>query len=354
MLPYYMLTILPFIVFGIYKGDKKEQRVFTLGAFFFMLFLLLCFRHISVGTDIEAYKDTFEKVGEAKWSKIFSVSKMEKGYILINKVVSVFSKNFQFFLCIVALFTLFPFYYLYKNETENPLLCIALFLSVVPFSMFFSGIRQIIAMSFIVPAYYYTKKKQVLPFLAMILLAFLFHKSALIMLLLYPIYHIKISKLGISIIALLLLIVFVFREKIFLGVLELLGGTYEERYGKVEDTGAFATAILFIIFIVYSYVIPDEGQETKEVRGLRNLLFLMIGIQIFASINPIIMRMNYYFIMFIPVLIPKIAETPSQKNKNLAVLSKIVMVAFFIGWFFYLGYRGEDILNIFPYKFFWE
>lgn len=352
MIPYFLLTILPFIIFGIYKDDKKEQRIFTICSFFFMFFLLLSFRDVTIGVDVESYKDTFEKIASAPLKNIFVVSDKEKGYVLLNKLVSVFTGDFQVFLVVVALITVIPLAYFYSKETGNPLVCIALFMAVAPFSMFFSGLRQVIAMMFVVPAYFYTKKKKFLPFLAMVLLAFLFHKSALIILLLYPIYHIKFPKVMILLIAFVLVLVFVFRTQIFLGVMKILGGKYLERYGKIEDTGAFTMVALFVIFCVYSYILPDEKEETDEIRGLRNLLFLIIGIQLFATINPIIMRMNYYFILLIPILIPKIADHPSEKNKWLAKLSKFAMVLFFLAWFFYTAYRGADILQIFPYKFF--
>ena len=65
------------------------------------------------------------------------------------------------------------------------------------------------------------------------------------------------------------------------------------------------------------------------------------------------MRMNYYYIIFIPVLIPKIIQCRSEKFGNVAILGRHCMVVFFILYFFFDAKPGGG-LHTFPYRFFWE
>ena len=98
----------------------------------------------------------------------------------------------------------------------------------------------------------------------------------------------------------------------------------------------------------------DEKTLDKTTLGLRNILVLVVMIQLFAPIHALAMRFNYYFIIFIPVLISRIVDSPKKHFKPIAQIANVVMVCYFTGYFFYSAYNGADILQVFPYKFFWE
>ena len=111
--------------------------------------------------------------------------------------------------------------------------------------------------------------------------------------------------------------------------------------------------ILFAIFTVFAFLIPDESQLDAETIGLRNFLLLSLVIQMFAPLHTLAMRMNYYYIIFIPLLLPKIIECRSKRWNQVAVLGRHVMVGFFLLYFFYNASKGGN-LHVFPYHFFWE
>ena len=73
----------------------------------------------------------------------------------------------------------------------------------------------------------------------------------------------------------------------------------------------------------------------------------------FAPLHVLAMRMNYYYIIFIPLLIPKIIEYKSVRYRQVAILGRHVMVGFFLVYFFIAANSGHG-LRVFPYHFFWE
>ena len=75
--------------------------------------------------------------------------------------------------------------------------------------------------------------------------------------------------------------------------------------------------------------------------------------QSFASVNSVAMRLNYYYLIFIPLLIPKVADGARTELRQLARVSTVVFVCFFFFWFFKEAYTGADILQVFPYVPFW-
>ena len=128
-----------------------------------------------------------------------------------------------------------------------------------------------------------------------------------------------------------------------------------EKYAKysIESTGAYTMILLFAAFVIYCYVIEDPEKTDKITSTLRNFLLFALAVQLFAPVNSVAMRFNYYYIIFIPLLIPKVIESCSEKYKFWAQLSHFAIVGFFTFYFFYTAHFGADILRVFPYVPFW-
>ena len=91
----------------------------------------------------------------------------------------------------------------------------------------------------------------------------------------------------------------------------------------------------------------------NEGLGLRGIMLLIIAIQIFVPISAMFMRINYYFLMFIPLLVIKTIKAAKKELKEVSLLANVVMSLFFTVYFFVNGYVGADILQIFPYVPMW-
>ena len=116
--------------------------------------------------------------------------------------------------------------------------------------------------------------------------------------------------------------------------------------------------ILFALFTIISYILPDDKAIDRETIGLRNFLLFAVLLQCFAPVHYLAMRMNYYFIMFIPILIPKVLKNTKYHFGDVAWLAKIVMNGFFLVYYLFNTYvscqTGLSALDTYPYKFFWE
>ena len=264
------------------------------------------------------------------------------------------SNNFHFYLFIVALVSLLPIFFLYYYESKNAPLTIILFTCLFPISIYFSAIRQIIAIAIVVVSYKFIKEKNFLIFLFLIFFASLFHRSALFMVILYPLFYLNISKKHLFIFLFLLFFVFLFKNSIFIYVLNYLFPIYQERYSVITSTGSYFFFLILLFFTVISLLLPSSNKLDKNTIGLRNFLIFSTYIQCFSSISTVIMRINYYFLIFVPILLPNILSCCSLKNKKIVNLFSILFSVFLIIYFFYKAYFGDDILNIFPYMPFWR
>ncbi|MBR3962566.1 MAG: EpsG family protein [Oscillospiraceae bacterium] len=330
--------------------EKKNRR--ALAFFFLLLTVLVMFRHETIGNDTSNYMSYYEIFSNLSWSETGKVS-MERGFAYLNKFLSLFSKEPQFFIAASAVTVSTMIYPTYKRLCLDSFLTIVLFCLMSTFVMMFSGVRQMLAVAIGFIAYEFTRNRKTIPFVLTVFLAMAFHSSAFMLFFMYPIYHAKITKKWIFLVVPAIATVFVFNEPIFTLLLFIM-----ERYtrfsGEISPTGAYTMIILFVVFAIFSFLIPDESKLDKETIGLRNFLLFSVIIQLFAPLHTIAMRMNYYYIIFIPLLIPKIIEARSNRWNQVAKVARHVMAVFFLVYFFYNAYTAENNLNVFPYKFFWE
>lgn len=358
MFPYFLLIFLPTVLWVIgnkYSVNVGNRILFqsqsgSIDIFMLIFLLLLAFRGLLCGSDTEQYFHLYNEYASSNLTEVFAGYRQEIGFILLNVIVARVFGNYQVFLAISAFLCVWPLWYYYKRESENALLTIALFLTVAPFVMYFSGIRQAIAMSIGIFSWYAAKNKKLVRFILLVLLAVSFHTSAFILFVLYPLYHLKITKHGVWLVIPIILAVYYFRVPIFDFLLQFLWQEYE----TTEETGAVTILLLLIIFAIYSYVMVDDKSLDRDTVAMRNILLLSIVIQIFAMLHPLSMRMNYYFLIYVPVLIPKIANRCKEKYREVGKLSVVVMTVFFIGYFIKDMITDNDALNVFPYIPFWQ
>lgn len=334
-----------------YSPNYAKRNRMALAFFFILLTVMIMLRHETVGKDTSNYIYYFTNFSRASFGSLWRTS-LEIGFAYFNKFVSLVSNDPQMFLAIAAVVVSFLMYPTYKRLCVDATLTIVLFCTMSTFVMMFSGVRQIIAVGIGFIAYEYTRKRKLLLFLVAVIIAVSFHTSALILVVMYPLYHAKITKKWLFIIIPSYLIVLIFNKPIF-SVLSFLLEQYTEYDTTIKFTGAYTMLILFVLFAIFTFLIPDERKMDTEIIGIRNLFLFAVIIQMFAPLHTLAMRMNYYFIIFVPLLVPKIIEYRSEKMKQIAIVGRHVMVLFFLVYFF-ISIGGADNLNVFPYHFYWE
>lgn len=358
MVPYFLLIILPLLIglvgqkYRITSGGKILYETQSAGIDVFMLLfaLLLACRGLQCGTDTRQYLNLYREYSACSFSALFRTYDHELGYKLLNWLIGNTAGDFQWLLIVSAAICVYPLWYFYRRESEHQMLTIVLFLTVAPFVMYFSGIRQAIAVSMGVPAWYAAKNKKLPAFLAVVLLAMQFHTSAFVLLLVYPLYHANITKKWLWFVVPCMAAVFVFRTAIFRFLMTFLW----KDYGIAGQTGATAILMLLVLFALYAYILPADDALDKDTAAMRNILLLSVVIQIFAMLHPLSMRMNYYFLILVPVLLPKIANRSKKMFSSVAPLSVVIMTAFFACYFLNSVIHDDDALNIFPYIPFWN
>lgn len=352
---FYILLVIPLAIQHIkikgYSVEYQKKNEFALFFFFALLTMLVALRHEGIGNDTRNYIKFFNAYKNVSWAEI-ERNNVELGFSYYNKFISLLAPVPQLFLSVTVFLTTAMIYPTYRRLGVDASLTIMIFCVMSTFEMMFSGIRQMLAVGIGFIAYECTRRKKLIPFLLCILMAILFHTSAFMLIFMYPLYHAKITQKWLFVIIPALTVIFAFNGPIFT-VLRIIIERYTEYNAEIERTGAYTMLLLFIVFTVFAFLIPEESKLDVETVGLRNLLLLSVVIQMFAPLHTLAMRMNYYYIIFIPLLIPKIIQCRSTRWNQVAVTGRHIMVVFFLAYFF-ISASGGGGLHIFPYHFYWE
>ena len=358
MLPYIVLIFLPVIFQHIslnkrtitLSADKKKSET-AMKCFWLILFILLALRAETVGRDLPNYRYIYEYIARNNWEKALARSG-EIGYTLLNKLISLFKDDFRWVLVASAILSVYFTAKAYVKYSEDAVLTIASYLNFSCFLLLFSGLRQSIAMSLGFVAFEFVRKKKIIPFLIIVAIALSFHTSAFMLLFMYPLYHIRVRRIYLVFIIPALALALVFNQQIF-SVLGNILNSFTDYDTTINETGAYTTLILFVFLAIFSFLITDETTVDPDTVGLRSFLLFAVALQMFASLHSLAMRMNYYYIVFIPILLSRIIKCRSVYWSKVAKLARNVMVIYFILYFFITAPK-DNVLDTFPYKFFWQ
>ncbi|MBR5283897.1 MAG: EpsG family protein [Clostridia bacterium] len=361
MWPYALLIMIPIIVRHVRVGESvlyltkqsktKDENVLKL--FWGMLLALLMLRHEVIGSDTQNYNRIFRIYAQSSWRQTINRS-AEIAYSILNKLVSLCTDNFRWILAICAVLGVYAISKAYVKYSKDAVLTIALFITTSNFVMLFSGLRQGIAISLGFVAFEFVRQKKLVPFLLVVYAAMLFHTSAFMLLFMYPLYHLKITRPWLLVVVPLMGLLFIFNAPVF-SYLTAIMSRFTEYEAEISSTGAYTMLILYGMLAIFSYIIPDEQKmrQDPDAMGFRNFLLFSVALQMFAPLHTLAMRMNYYYMAFIPLALPKVIGCTSRRWRQVAAAARYIMVAFFVFYFFW-SVPSDNPLNIYPYHFFWE
>lgn len=340
---YYIL--LGIIIIGIIcKFDNYKTSYIYIYISFVYIIAIQGLRKIIVGVDVSGYIGGFKLAKELNFLSGDRLFNYELGYSIYSQFFSKLNLPEQIYLFIVSLTIMLPIFYTILKISKIPSLSVLIYITFGFFTFSFSGLRQAIAIGITFFSFKFIKEQKKVWFILFCFLAMSFHKSAFIFLLSYPIYYLKISKKFFLFFNFIFLVLFIFKDKLFL----IFYKFYKGRTGEIEITNAYNMLILLIILLIVSYLFVRNNYEI--INGYRNFLIITITLQIFASVSNIAMRLGYYYYIFLILLIPEIIYKQSIKNNRIIMTITVILFAVY----FFQKNTGNGYLNVSPYYFYWQ
>jgi hypothetical protein len=351
-----VLIVYLFLSFIIYYNERivNKNYVFSIISFLF-LFIFSGFRHYEILNDSLAYKEIFDNTLTYNFTDIFT-GRIEPFYQLINKLIKSFISNDYSVLFIITsiIIQLSILKFIFKNSSKV-WFSVYLFFSFRFYLFSLSAIRQGIALGLTLLAFNYLKKNEKKYFILIVLIASLFHYSALIFYLVLIFRNSKFEKNKVIIMSILTLIIFSLIGPILSVYSEYstYGSDYLDVGTKDNFSDSFGAILIFLMTLTSLLFSLYFKKKYLRVYDLE-LWLLFFGTMIsFVTIKfPILMRFTYYFSIFSIILIPNVISylKYSSQRRYLRHAWIIVTTAYILT----ILYLRPEWYNFYPYKFFWN
>lgn len=290
-------------------------------------------RDISVGADTWSYVESFHKATVLEFDHV--KRQLEALFQVYEYFARCLTANYHIYLLMSSFSICWAFYKMFDRYFKEPYevlagICIYVLLGIFAFNE--AGIRQTIAMSLGILAFLAIDKGKIIPCIVLIIMATLFHNTALILLLLIPTHYFDLRK--ISLIGALVIAVIGYFASDSISLFLKLYFTSEERFSgySLEDEGQSYTAFfLQLILVVVAYVGRNNillPQKTKN--QLFSIAYIGLGIQSASGVLFEFFRLSFFFSMFDTILIPIALASFNGKS------ARMIRMVFIVGSLTYI------------------
>ena len=345
-----------YLAYNSKSGRENSKRSLFFGGLSLVVLTLISGLRYNVGADYIGYEFLFD---EQPYLDESIGMTMELGYTNLVNYLNMLGLGAWSFFTISAFLTYILFFHSFKYY--KPLLYLGIFFFITYGFYFFSfnGVRQAIAVSALAAGMVYIREKKLIPFLILIVLGGLIHKSLFLFAPLYFVLNrIKLSQLA-WFIAFSVGIALHFLPAASLldvtAISLMLEGTYMDYshiltdriidYYEESRLSLGYLARLAIGFYILSYY-PVLVKLNKTY--LPYFTMSLIGIVIYNAFshNLLIGRLNIYFLFFTVFSLAFILKYLLKTKQNLQATA---VMAFFVLLFCYSIYVGES--EVVPYQF---
>lgn len=337
--------IIAFLNLIAWKSKRLQSAVLLFS--FIALVLISGLRDTSVGIDTINYLNYFNLTVQnglnlqgISVTNLFVPSGFELGFRIYTYLMSLITNNFTMFLLATSALIYMPVYLFIKRYSTDYFLSF-----VIYYCLFFFGsmslLRQSIAMSILLLGTKYILKRNPIKYIAIVLFAASFHVSAIIGLLLYPLYKKRLTRFNGLVTLISASFIFVTMGTL-IEIAAMINNRYVfylDRINSYSVASYLAFCLYFFIFMLLLFLQnrkPAENNKSTDNKLLIKQSFLIItsfaasivmGLSIKVnSLDRLALIFLVYSIVSIPVFIE---STPRLIRKGYV---KIFIICLFISY----------------------
>lgn len=331
------------------KKHKYKICIFWLVA---NIGLLTGLRASNIGNDTQTYYNFFNTIDVNNWEQAFNIY-FEKGYVLLNLIVKMFCNNGQAIILITSFIETFLFMRFILLYSKNKYVSVWLYFTMLSLMDSMNIIRHFLAVGIILFGIKYVIKRNFKKYIFIVILATIFHETAIISLILYFIYDIKFKFKNIAIMSFLGMISFFILERI-INVILIYFPNYSSYITRI-GTNNLASKINFLINLILviwgGFILKRYKISMSNFEKYVFLTMIMATILSFVSIKMNILgRLNIFFDIYILIYIPLMLNF--IKNKKEKIFMCYVITNLTLMHFIIILYFRADWYGVIPYKLF--
>lgn len=330
------------------RYQKKIPKYFYVVPSFLLLFITSTFRG-DFTTDYKNYANRFESIHFTSFSDIFKYDyNIETGYLIMNKIISLFTGNSVYLFAVMTLIILICFYHQFNKYSVSIWLSILMFVTAGSFYASFNISRQIVAVAIIFMGSSFLYNRKMIKYLLVVIFASFFHITSLIMIPFYFILNFRINLRNLFFFALgSAIIVYNFDSLVDFVQLFVYDNYTENAYGMTGQK--FTNSVIPIAFLLFSifHIRKLDSNNTMHRIWLNATIFYavfnILGLQI-----EMVERISRFFAPYSLLLIPFLFS--KMKDKNLRVVYTMVLIVVLVAYNYVI--LKDSVFD--PYYFVWD
>lgn len=271
-------------IFGIFLSSFKDKSNILLKLLFLLLVILAIFRY-GVGSDYFNYKYLFQRLQSNPFREIISgLDDQELGFRFIGAFFKGIGISYEFYIAVFAIINLFYVYKICKNYSKNPVMSLVIYFAFYYFVWTYSGIRQGLVLS--VGMYYLIKYcigKFNWRFMVIVIGLTFIHSSAVLLIPLYFISKINLSKnhlfviFGLSLFVSLMPLGFIFNAMANIPIVNRIIPYLTDSYSILNILDFQSIARIAFVMIVFIYYDAYAKRSPRD-KIVLNLYIISISI----------------------------------------------------------------------------
>lgn len=321
-----------------YRIGKRNDLALLISCFSIYLLMIL---KAPLAGDYSRYAYNFLNSVD-RTIKFYWDRKEDSGFYILTKMIGEINYSTVFYFAVTSAIICISLFFFIKRYASNKRYAIYFYFTIGLFAFSLAGLRQALAMSICLFAYEAAKRRKIIPFLLIVGVAYLLHKSALFFLPVFFVgwvpwkakYHLVVlTAYG---------IIGLFFHRFYAIITNWMGYDYDIE--STRNGGIFLLILLIIGFlgIVYRKKLLERDQGNLF---FLNMHFVVIMMWVFRMFTRTAERPTFYYLYASIILLDRILdlkmEGEEEKARKIMVLSSV----FFFGLFFlYRTIRDRDLI----------
>lgn len=357
-----LLVVVAITLFYSFGGKRKIEKKRCVQATSVVLALFSGFRSWWMG-DLIKYYTLYRNCNGTDWREYVFEDISNVGIRLFFKGAGMLGISYDVCIFLIAVLVAVSLGVLVYRYSPSPYWSYLMYISIGLYLFTYSGLKQTIAMSFLIfAACCYFEKKHA-KMVIWTLIAALFHAPALIFLLVFLMPTRWVDIRYIAVVASITAICFLFKGQLvtFLGELYYEAG---ETFETINEVGG--RFVMMLIIMGLALIMRPIKTWDKIYFKTFNLMVLASLCQIFSVYDNNFSRLADYFYQFIALFVPLMLEPGNQQAKlypehsdeirrwdrRVYYIAAIGITAF--AFWYYSSYVEASYALLKDYKFFWE
>lgn len=327
--------------------DKGKKNYIIICGIIMALMIGLRYKGVGSG-DTAFYYSNWEMMSKVSWSNMPNVIKridLEYGYQISTWLLSHIFRNGQWALILSGAFFSFSVCRFTYRNSKNPLVALMVFNCLGIFNFMVQGMRQAIAMSICLFAYEECKSKHFLKFALLVVMACLFHASALVFLLVYFLRKFKLNTIQLVVFTILTLIGMQLLPYAFNALNVMMNENYD--MNSASESGGVVAILIYAVIILFGLLFKDISDEHYAL-FLYSAIVAAVAMLLRNSVSGIAERISLYFAFGqMIVLSNSITSIKEPKVRSLINIAAVLLC-------FGVAIHKASYSILIPYTFFWQ